>query len=482
MPKMKEIIKNSVLKKILIIIIVVIMSANFIVPNCVYAASFTDKVVSGVFYLVAYVGDVAMMGMQKLMVGTAELTEQGEYKIKYSPGIIFSNVVPALDVNFIAATEADNEEVTLVDKDINSKKEMLNIAKELKVEDFINPPVYTIEETTDYNKVNDEISEFGIQCTIHYSGKDGNIANGYDIYFLDNKQYNLTVQNLGEFGAMNSVKHLFQNGYMFAGFGRPKSISLYLFNGKLYKIETFSTKSVIYQCEESSFDSAVIRANGSNTVKLESTAFKLKDNIARWYIALRTFALVGLLSVLVYLGIRMLLNSTSSQEQAKYKNMLKDWVLAICILFVLHYLMAFMLGFVDKINNMISQNVVADTITNLQEDTIISQVRQTIGDSLTDSKPGLDIAGFTIMYFVLVILTISFTFQYLKRVVYMAFLTMIAPLIALTYPIDKVKDGKAQAFSFWLKEYIVNCLIQPVHLLLYTLLVIYYIQSLLLPS
>ena len=53
----------------------------------------------------------------------------------------------------------------------------------------------------------------------------------------------------------------------------------------------------------------------------------------------------------------------------------------------------------------------------------------------------------------------------------MAFLTMIAPLIALTYPLDKAKDGKAQAFSFWLKEYTVNCLIQPVHLLLYILLI-----------
>ena len=35
----------------------------------------------------------------------------------------------------------------------------------------------------------------------------------------------------------------------------------------------------------------------------------------------------------------------------------------------------------------------------------------------------------------------------------------------------KAGDSKAQAFSFWLKEYIYNALIQPVHLLLYTVLV-----------
>lgn len=53
----------------------------------------------------------------------------------------------------------------------------------------------------------------------------------------------------------------------------------------------------------------------------------------------------------------------------------------------------------------------------------------------------------------------------------MAFLTMIAPLVALTYPIDKIQDGKAQAFDAWLKEYVYNALIQPFHLIIYMVLV-----------
>ena len=52
----------------------------------------------------------------------------------------------------------------------------------------------------------------------------------------------------------------------------------------------------------------------------------------------------------------------------------------------------------------------------------------------------------------------------------MAFLTLIAPVIALTYPIDKVSDGKAQAFDLWIKEFVFNALIQPLHLFLYTVL------------
>ena len=71
------------------------------------------------------------------------------------------------------------------------------------------------------------------------------------------------------------------------------------------------------------------------------------------------------------------------------------------------------------------------------------------------------------MYLVLVIYTAVFTIHYLKRLVYLGFFTMIAPLIALTYPLDKIKDGQAQAFTLWIREYIFNALLQPFHLIIY---------------
>ena len=244
-------------------------------------------------------------------------------------------------------------------------------------------------------------------------------------------------------------------------------------DAKLYKVERSNSQGIaLYVCNTLVKDLIERIGDEVTESELKSTAFALKDNIARWYIALRTFALVGLLSVLLYLGIRIILSSASAQNKAKYKNMLIDWLVAICILFLLHFVMAFLTTFTERINEMFAANVIATDLedSGLPVDTIMTTVRNQVGESFDASEPGLT-AGYTIMYLVLVILTISFTFQYLKRVVYMAFLTMIAPLIALTYPIDKVKDGKAQAFSFWLKEYIVNCLIQPVHLLLYTLLI-----------
>ena len=79
--------------------------------------------------------------------------------------------------------------------------------------------------------------------------------------------------------------------------------------------------------------------------------------------------------------------------------------------------------------------------------------------------------GYLILYVILVVFVVMFILRYMKRVIYVAFLTLIAPLVALTYPIDKMKDGKAQAFNMWFREYIFNVIIQPFHLLIYTILV-----------
>ena len=82
------------------------------------------------------------------------------------------------------------------------------------------------------------------------------------------------------------------------------------------------------------------------------------------------------------------------------------------------------------------------------------------------------VMGFSILYVCIVVETIMFTFVYIKRVLQLAFLTMIAPVVAIMYPVDKIGDGKAQAFNTWFKDYLFNILIQPMHLLLYTVFIV----------
>ena len=63
--------------------------------------------------------------------------------------------------------------------------------------------------------------------------------------------------------------------------------------------------------------------------------------------------------------------------------------------------------------------------------------------------------------------TISFLVAYIKRMFKIGFLIIIAPLITITYSIDKIGDGKAQALNTWLKEFAYNILLQPFQCILY---------------
>lgn len=198
----------------------------------------------------------------------------------------------------------------------------------------------------------------------------------------------------------------------------------------------------------------------------------LHSTIANWYVALRNLAIVALLSVLLYVGIRMVISSTAS-DKAKYKQMLMDWLVALCIVFFLHYIMSFIL----TITQMVTEGVDSGT-------EIIVQVQDSVSGK-GDFMFKTDLTGlcrlqiqysdlgarmiYLIFYIALVIYTVMFTWTYIKRAITMAFLTLMAPLVAITYPIDKISDGKAQAYGIWLKEFIFNALLQPFHLIIYTI-------------
>lgn len=151
--------KNAIMKKILIALITVVMLSNFIMPNYVRAASVGENLVSGFFYLIAYVGDVGLSIMQKMMIGTGDLQEWNEYSIKYSPGIIFSNEVPALDINFINPG-ADKEAVVGLSSASN-KEDMLKLTDQLSAGDFT--LIKEIELPT-YGNISAEDSQILLDC------------------------------------------------------------------------------------------------------------------------------------------------------------------------------------------------------------------------------------------------------------------------------------------------------------------------------
>lgn len=263
-----------------------------------------------------------------------------------------------------------------------------------------------------------------------------------------------------------------------------------LFGGADYYIPTFKyTPDKIFANSIPALDINFVNPNqwnGNTEMQERSVAIQLHDTIASWYVALRNLAIVGLMLVLVYVGIRIIISSTSS-DKAKYKQMLMDWLIAMCLLFCLHYIMTFTITIVEEISNALN-----GATDGLNENNITVRIVEDDGETAVkaggkDVQFSTDLMGlirfnmqsnngwnkllYLVFYIAMVIYTCLFTFYYLKRVIIMAFLTLIAPLVALTYPIDKLKDGKAQAFDMWIKEYIFNALLQPFHLIIYTIFV-----------
>ncbi|MBR3254875.1 MAG: hypothetical protein IKF97_01405 [Clostridia bacterium] len=290
-------------------------------------------------------------------------------------------------------------------------------------------------------------------------------------------------------------------------------------NIKLFNVDFFTTATKpkegknFYYYEDEKGEDLDIDGDGKTDTKgymtsKDDSAEMLRNTVSRWYIALRNICIVGMLSVLIYIGIRMMLTSIAS-DKAKYKQMFKDWLVGLCLLFVLHYIMAFSVTLVKKFTDMVSTSVdkhvysyllYSDDLTD-EKIGFTKDQKQNVEDTI--KKFGLEnyaisengsliwptnlmgylrlkiqfdknfgqYIGEIICFLTLVFFTAWFTFTYFKRVLYMAFLTIIAPFVALTYSIDKTNDGQAQGFNMWLKEYIFNLLIQPMHLLLYFILV-----------
>ena len=341
-------------------------------------------------------------------------------------------------------------------------------------------------------------------------------------------------------------------------FNTVKTISADMLTDKTIVLPTFTlTPYEIFTSEEGVFSVNFFREEEEKKNDDKNITLSLNQNIRDWYKTLRLIALVGMMSVLIYIGIRILLSSTG-ESKAKYKQMLWDWLVATFLIFTMQYIMIFANIMVDTLTDTLGTiKVETEVIKNDTKEKIKTHINKEgvegyiigvkqnedggpleIDSSTTDlvkkaykqlvksdngnpqsefkkyfySDPNLlnpagddegkanvlfwpadnfatqarmnaqlirnpkgndtsEYIGYAMVYVALTIYTVIFILVYIKRYIYMVFLTLISPLVALTYPIDKVKDGQAQAFNFWFKEYLYNLLLQPLHLILYMLLI-----------
>ena len=99
----------------------------------------------------------------------------------------------------------------------------------------------------------------------------------------------------------------------------------------------------------------LVDENGEE-IKVDVPVVSLRSTISSWYISLRNLAIVILMIVLLYIGIRIIISSTASNK-AKYQQYLKDWIIGMLLLFFMHYIMSFSFTLVDEITKLLDSSV-----------------------------------------------------------------------------------------------------------------------------
>lgn len=187
----------------------------------------------------------------------------------------------------------------------------------------------------------------------------------------------------------------------------------------------------------------------------------IRGNIASWYMAFRNLAIVIQLCTLIYIGIRMAISSLGEQR-ARYKEMLKNWIVGLTMIFLLHYFMVAILNFSEVLAKVISQSMTIDeSYQGLLNQLLKNSFKLNIIKSTTAAMCFVMLEG----------LTFGFLMMYIKRMLTISLLTCVAPLVTTTYAMDKLGDRKSQILDTWVREYSFNALIQPFHCIIYIVFV-----------
>lgn len=209
----------------------------------------------------------------------------------------------------------------------------------------------------------------------------------------------------------------------------------------------------------------ILSINFFGVVSSGSATFdKIRDQVAIWYVAIRNLSAVILAIMVLYVGIRMAISSVA-EEKAKYKRMLTDWVVSLVLLFVLHYIMILIINLNNGIVEILSK---AGGGTKLESLTIMDDLWL---QSMNPLNGFTEQFGYVAIYFILAFMSFIFFATYIKRMITIAFLIMISPLITVTYSLDRMGDGKSQALNTWFKNFVYNILLQPFQCIIYLALV-----------
>lgn len=205
--------------------------------------------------------------------------------------------------------------------------------------------------------------------------------------------------------------------------------------------------------------------------------------ITKYFMLFRNIAIAVYLVMLLYMGVSILLHSTGRRKE-KYKAKMVDWLKGVIILIMFPYVMKYIIVLNDSLVEFVEEmkqevNLptnqpsmsggvsydVAKALKVVNSDAGNGNIMDTMKAQAKDTGR----LAYAMLYLFLVIKMIGFIYIYFKRLISVIFLIIIFPLVTISYAIDKVGDGKSQAFNTWFKEFVLNVFMQAFQALNYVI-------------
>lgn len=223
----------------------------------------------------------------------------------------------------------------------------------------------------------------------------------------------------------------------------------------------------------------------------QSGVVQIGDRLDDFFAFFTKLAVIAYMMMLVYIGIRILLNA-GTEKNAKYKDFLVYWVQGVALLFLFPFVMKYTIVINNAFVEFIAQNkenllnfgdsfsqpgipVVNDnaTMDDMQAASDGAQLALNEGTDYMSmmfreaEEKGWLVYG--ICWVIMVKQLLSLLIIYFKRLLMTIFLIAVFPLVMISYAIDKLGDGKSQAFGNWVKEFLLNVFIQSFHAIVYVI-------------
>lgn len=199
----------------------------------------------------------------------------------------------------------------------------------------------------------------------------------------------------------------------------------------------------------------------NHSIESGSAVYSMRNNIAAWYYGIRNLAIVILLCVLIYMGIRMAI-TTVAEDRARYKQLLMYWFTALVLVFMLHYIIILVININTALVSIIATAAESSDAASKIEayngilldrafgaSSFLEKVGAFLKATFTGQITNISASfGAAIIYTILNGMTFAFLMLYIRRMITVSFYILIAPIVTITYPMDKVGDRKITSIKY----------------------------------